>query len=186
MPYHFRVPGNSTGAAPLKAFKMLTDEITQEYLKSRLSYNPDTGVFTWLNGQKSGKIAGNLKRQGYIKINICLVYYAAHRLAWLYVYGRHPGEIDHINGIGSDNRICNLRECTSTQNNFNQRKRLDNSSGFRGVTWHKTNKKWRARIEISRKVILLGYFSTPELANAAYQSKARELHGEFYRAPEAG
>jgi len=82
----------------------------------------------------------------------------AHRLAWFLVYGRNPkGEIDHINGNPSDNRICNLRECTRSQNVMNTRR-------GNGVCWHKTKKKWQALVKSGGKSHFLGHFDTREEA----------------------
>lgn len=88
--------------------------------------------------------------------------------------------IDHINGNGLDNRKCNLRPCNSVQNGIN-RKRLQkrNTSGLRGVSWHKRDKIWQAYINDGTKKIMLGYFNTKKEAALARDKKAKELHGEF-------
>jgi hypothetical protein len=91
-------------------------------------------------------------------------------------------DTDHINGDGLDNRKCNLRVCTRTQNNYNIGRNKLNVSGYKGVGWHKSNEKWRARIRINKKRVNLGYFETPELAYQAYCNKAKEVHGEFAHA----
>jgi len=158
-------------------------ELTQEHLKSRLSYNPETGVFTWLVGQRAGKIAGCFNNHGYSITQINGKLYSAHRLAWLYVHGKFPStDLDHKNCVKTDNRICNLRECSKSENATNVGIRRTNKSGFKGVSWDKDRKKWRAKICIDGKKKYLGHFITPELASAAYEAKARELHGDFYRA----
>jgi hypothetical protein len=119
---------------------------------------------------------------GYIQIGIEGKYYLAHRLAWLYVYGFMPeNEIDHIHGLTTDNRISELREATHQQNLFNQKMHSRNTSGFKGVSWHKTKNKFRARIEVFGKEIHLGYFRDSESANIAYCNKAKELFGQFQR-----
>ena len=155
--------------------------LTQPELKKLLSYDPETGVFTWLVGQLAGKIAGT-ESHGYVKIKIATRLYYAHRLAWMCVHGAMPSaQIDHINCIRGDNRICNLRECTVTQNNFNAGLRRDNTSGLKGASWNKQNSRWEAKISINGKTKRIGNFLTAELAAAAYQAKAREVHGEFHR-----
>lgn len=157
--------------------------ITQQELKEILSYNSETGAFTWLTKRK-GKQAGAQDANGYCRIRINTTLYKVHRLAWLYVHGQLPtGFIDHINGDPSDNRIANLRECSHQENLWNIGVRRSNKSGFRGVHWHTRSGKWRAQISINGKLCDIGHYSTADLASEAYETRAKELHGEFYRAP---
>lgn len=147
-------------------------ELTAEYLRSILNYDPATGVFTWkvrtANNVKAGDIAGSLDGDGYLLIGVQSRVHSAHRLAWLYVYGTWPeDQIDHINRIRTDNRISNLREVSHKQNSQNASKRSDNTSGHPGVCWLKQSSKWRARIMHSYKMIHLGCFTTLEEAIAA-------------------
>lgn len=86
---------------------------------------------------------------------------------------------DHINLDTLDNRRSNLRIATPMQNHCNQGVRKDSRSGYKGVGWHKTNKKWQARIKINGVRKRLGWFDTPEDAHKAYCDAATELHGEF-------
>ena len=117
---------------------------------------------------------------GYRRIIMNRKHYLAHRLVWLW-HGRElPKHIDHINGDPLDNRIENLREATIQQNGCNRGKNKNNSSGYKGVTWHKANKKWLAQIMHNGKNIYLGCFDLLEDAAEAYQAKAKELHGEYY------
>jgi hypothetical protein len=87
---------------------------------------------------------------------------------------------DHIKGIGVDNRRSNLRLATHAQNLMNRPQNSSNTSGYKGVSFNKHAKKWRAGITALGKTVCLGYFDTPELAYAAYCAAARELHGEFF------
>lgn len=158
--------------------------MNQKLLKELLDYNKDTGVFTWKKPtskkMKAGDVAGSKNSSGYICICINSKLYLAHRLAWLYEYGNMPENcIDHINGITIDNRICNLREATLSQNQHNRKAQKNNKSGFKGVSWHKRIKKWYAVIKHQHKLIYLGYYDTPEKASEAYKSKAIELAGQF-------
>lgn len=106
----------------------------------------------------------------------------AHRLAWFYAYGVWPqDQIDHRNGIRSDNRICNLREATNSLNKANERRRTDNTSGFKGVH-RRENGRWRARIGVGNRRLALGDFDTPEAAHTAYCQAAAQHFGEFARA----
>lgn len=89
--------------------------------------------------------------------------------------------VDHINGNGLDNRRENLRVTTMSQNLMNQRKSRANTSGFKGVSFHKQRQKWRACIKKDGKYMHLGLFNTPEAAYAAYCEASAKLHGEFGR-----
>jgi hypothetical protein len=89
--------------------------------------------------------------------------------------------VDHKDGDGLNNRRTNLRPATGAQNNFNSRKRVDNSSGKRGVHWHKVRKKWRAEIQANGKKKHLGLFCSIEEAAAAYLTASESLHGEYGR-----
>jgi hypothetical protein len=87
--------------------------------------------------------------------------------------------VDHINHDTLDNRKCNLRVCTRQQNCMNRKVNKNNKSGYVGVSFYNHTKKWRSAIGYKWNKIVLGYFSTPEEASAAYQEKAKELFGEF-------
>ena len=147
-------------------------ELTAEYLRSILNYDPETGIFTWkasvANSVKVGDVAGYSNGNGYLRLRLQSRLYQAHRLAWLYVYGEWPKlDIDHINRNRSDNRISNLREVTNKQNMQNKSKRSDNTSGHPGVVWYKRSAKWQAQIMHNYKTIHLGYFTDREDAIAA-------------------
>lgn len=165
-------------------------ELTAERLREVLDYNPETGVFTWRvsNGKRAvaGQLAGGISRNGYVRISIDDARHYAHRLAWLYVHGVWPkGQIDHINGAKTDNRIANLREATNAQNGQNRRTaRADSQSGLIGVYLHPISGRWGAEIVRDGQKHSLGYFDTPEAAHAAYLAAKRELH-EFGEAAKS-
>jgi HNH endonuclease len=148
-----------------------------------LDYNPLTGIFTWrvkVNSRaKYGAVAGCWSR-GYWVIRVAGKLHGAHRLAWFFVYGKWPEQIDHINGIQSDNRIANLRLATTAQNAANMKRPKDNTTGFKGVSFKKG--KWRATIKHAGHQFQIGTFATPEEAHAAYVAASRRLFGEFARA----
>lgn len=156
---------------------------TAELVRELLIYNPETGVFTWRVNRgwlKAGTVAGSPHRAGYTILGIALRMYRAHRIAWLYMTGKWPADaIDHINGIRDDNRWANLREATWQENLRSTKRRIDNTSGFKGV--RKEGTKWVASIYPNRKRIKLGTFDTPEEAHAAYCAAAEQLYGEFAR-----
>lgn len=159
--------------------------LTRENLKSQFHYDPDTGEFTRTvnsGGRLSGTKAGNLSDGGYIRISVFNKSYRAHRLAWLYMTGEMPSmHIDHINGVRHDNRFSNLRVASNAQNMHNIGKYENNTSGYKGVSWHKAAQKWCAQIKVNGKRIYLGIYESAELAHKAYQDFALKVHGEFYR-----
>jgi hypothetical protein len=155
-------------------------DLTQERLKEVLNYDPDTGIFTWAFKYTRtivvGRVAGHQnKKTGRVNIRIGRNY-KAHRLAWLYTYGKWPdGEIDHINGNSSDNRIANLRDVTLTENSWNKRKAMSTSkTGLLGVV--PRGDGFKACIMKNRKLKHLGQFKTAELAHEAYLKAKREMH----------
>lgn len=154
--------------------------LTHEYLKTIINYNPETGVFNYLEskqGRKQLNTIGSLCSYGYLRIHIDGKTYKAHRLAWLYFHGTWPsGMIDHINGIKNDNRIKNLRDVNRAQNGQNQHKHR--SGHLVGTTWHKRNKKWEAQIRINNKLKHLGYYLTQQEAHEVYLTQLKELNNE--------
>ena len=90
-------------------------------------------------------------------------------------------DIDHINGDTLDNRRANLRMASHGENIRNSKKPQNNTSGFKGVYWHKQAKKWLAQIKCEAKHHYLGLFDTAEEASLVYETAARKLFGEFYR-----
>lgn len=87
---------------------------------------------------------------------------------------------DHANGNGLDNQRHNIRTATRSQNKMNSVIHKNNTSGYRGVSWNKTAKKWVAQIMVRGKVNMLGYFTIREEAGDAYNKKAKESFGIFY------
>ena len=162
---------------------MQKERITQERLKELLSFDPSTGVFVWKATRRgkarAGEVAGTFDSYGYRQIKIDGKLYLSHRLAWFFLHGRLPvNQIDHINGVRSDNRLVNLREANSAQNQQNQRMAQvsNRSSGLLGVSWHKHEQRWRAQIKLHGKKLHLGYFDTKEEAHAAYLKAKLEIH----------
>ena len=86
---------------------------------------------------------------------------------------------DHVDRDGLNNQRSNLRLATTSQNHMNRELRSDNTSGFKGVSWHKYNKKWRALIGVNGRVIHLGYFDDMRVAARAYNQAALEHFGDF-------
>lgn len=96
------------------------------------------------------------------------------------IMGRPAGmEVDHINHNILDNRKKNLRIVTHGQNMYNMKLSKSNTSGYKGVSWSKTAKKWSGLIQVNNKSIWLGNFKIKEDAAMAYNEAARKYHGEF-------
>lgn len=157
--------------------------LTAARLRELLHYDPATGVFTWItkSSVKSritvGSQAGSLKSDThYFKICIEKSGYYSHRLAWLYMTGNWPeGEIDHIDGMRTNNIYTNLRDVNSSINRQNQRNRNNTKTGLLGARPNGKN-RWAATIEVEGKARHLGQFSSPELAHHAYLKAKRLLH----------
>ena len=148
--------------------------ITQQELKQLLVYNEFSGQFTWRIAPSkrvaAGAVAGSLHPSGHVYISVRRRLYAAHRLAWLYVFGQWPRKfVDHINGDAADNRLANLRLLTRTENLQAARKaRADSRSGLLGACYRKDVKKWQARIQRDKRSVSLGLFSSAEEAHIVY------------------
>ena len=100
----------------------------------------------------------------------------------VYLLDPPPGyQVDHVDGDGLNNRRINLRICRRSQNQGNARIRKDCSSGVKGVTFHKREKKWRARIQVNHKRMDLGRHRTKDDAAEAYAKAAFKYFGEFAR-----
>jgi hypothetical protein len=175
--------------------------LTQDFLKSIVHYDPETGIFTWLkrpinmflhckfpkmscniwNAQNAGNKINRIKNE-YVIIKILEIDYLAHVLAWLYMTGKWPdNDIDHKDTIKSNNQFINLRTATKSQNSGNTKKPVTNKSGYKGVCWHKKSGKWRAQIIYQGKSYWLGVYETPEEAHEAYCKAATHYFGEFAR-----
>jgi hypothetical protein len=169
---------------PLSERDNSMNNLDSTYLREVLDYNPETGIFTWKKSRyknRIGTVAGCFSSEKYWRITIDKKEYLAHRLAWIYVHNEHPlHEIDHINGTKDDNRICNLRCATPQENQQNIKKaNSKNTSGFAGVHWCKTYKKWVAAIRINKVKKQLGRFDSAQEAYKVYLQH-KQIHHPFF------
>lgn len=167
--------------------------LTQERLKELFNYDPLTGIFTRkiasgrYNRFPIGSIVGSPHSQGYLIAVVDGKNLRLHRLAWLYVYGELPKEIDHINNVKDDNRIANLRICNRSENVQNVVLKANNTSGYKGIHKDKYRDSFRAQIKVKNKILTSNFsfsqYGSKDLALQAaidWVKLTREnLHGEF-------
>jgi hypothetical protein len=154
--------------------------ITQTELKLLFDY-VDGKLIAKTNSKtrKIGQTFCSVTEKGYLRGSVNGKSYKAHRLIFLYHHGYMPLQIDHIDGNPANNKIENLREATSAQNN--QNRKVTNSSGIKGVVWHKQSKKWVASICVNRRSVHLGSFLSIEEAALVANTARQSAHGDFYR-----
>lgn len=158
--------------------------ITPQELHELLEYRDGTLYWRKRDTPQWDKVnAGNPVRSKtgpYLYFSISGKRYAVHRAVWAMLKGAWPSsQIDHINRDPLDNRIENLREATPLQNSGNTGIWKTNSSGYRGVSFHKATGKWRAYTSKGNVHKSLGYYLSPEAAAIAYNKAALEYFGEF-------
>lgn len=162
------------------------------------TYEPNTGEFRWrerprshfrsdrthtgFNRHFAGKAAfTTLDSHGYLVAKMEGRKLYAHRVAWALCTGEWPeAEIDHANGSSTDNRLANLRECTSAENKFNTSRRKHSAWEYKGV-FRRGQGPWLARIRAGKQAFSLGPFGSAIEAARAYDAAALRLHGEFAR-----
>lgn len=157
---------------------------SREMLNLLLKYDPDTGILTWRkrspemfedgaqsakwrcdrwNSRFAGKSAFSAtKGDGYKHTKLMGHWVTAHRVAWKMITGEEPRNIDHINGDRADNRACNLRAASVSQNRKNSARKKNSTNPFIGVS--RNGKKWSARIFSDGVGVYLGTYDTPEKA----------------------
>lgn len=165
-------------------------QISPSEVRALVEYDPETGILYWLprgsemfkqsgcggadgnaqrwNARYLGKKVGNINQTtGYIEVRIHRRKYGVHRIAWACHHGVWPEEIDHVNGVRTDNRLANLRAVSHSQNSKNRALPKNNASGRIGVRWHKAARKWVAEIRLGGEQRHLGLFESLEEASEA-------------------
>jgi hypothetical protein len=164
---------------------MKKNSINIRTLRKHYHYDPETGVFTRKTSagcRKAGSISGTTRVSRYFVLKVEKTKIYAHRAAWALTHGRWPkDEIDHVNNDGLDNRLCNLREASRSQNQGNAKRRSDNTSGVKNVSWLKRGNCFIVRVQKdgrrpSRR------FKTLEEAAQFLEEFREEHHGEFAKA----
>lgn len=166
--------------------------LTKEYLNETFSYVD--GELFWkarpvhhfktewaqkvFNSRQANTKAGTVLH-GYTQVGFAFGKLAAHRIIFVMHHGYAPEEVDHIDGNPSNNLLSNLRAVTHGQNMINAKTSARNTSGYKGVYWHKTTNKWSASIRHNCKLKHLGLFVDIEDARAARKLAESQFHGEF-------
>lgn len=158
--------------------------LTIERLKFLLSYDPATGLWTWVNKTSAsshmnpGDRAGCAAPEGYVRIRIDGYYYKAHRLAIFYMTGKWPPEhVDHRNRVPGADAFTNLRPATRGQNNTNRRTIA--KSNLKGVYRCLRHGHVRFEVYLSNPRVFVGTFKSPVQAAWEYDQRAEAHYGEF-------
>ena len=150
-------------------------ELRYEEVARLFTYDRESGVLYWRvrngNNTRRNYVAGSIKgnNNGYRRVRVNGQSYKEHRIIMMLCFGHIPenAEIDHINHVRDDNRLCNLRFVTGSENSRNKSVSSKSITGVTGVHFSKTKKKYIAQIKVNRKVMHLGMFDTLEEAAAA-------------------
>jgi hypothetical protein len=129
------------------------------------------------NNIQIGDKVGNNKLYSHTSLKGKKVY--VHRIIFMMFHGYLPLIIDFKDNNPSNTRIKNLREADQSKVRCNSKKRKDNTSGYKGVSWCSRKEKWHARVTTKKKAAYLGYFECKEKAYQAYCKAAEKYHGEF-------
>lgn len=167
-------------------YKVKTKQMpSQQELARLFDYNALTGELRWRVSRAqrcAGDIAGSLKKDGYWVVGLNNTTFKAHRIIWKLVSGKEPeDQIDHIDTDPSNNRWANLREASACQNMQNRTRHSNSSSGVKGVSYNKSERKWDAYIMADRKFRLIGRFKDKDIAARVVAEERQRLHGDFAR-----
>ena len=152
-------------------------ELTQELVRKIFEYREDGRLIHKMArpNAKVGGEAGTVGNRGYRQTKVLGKLYLSHRIIFLYHHGYLPKRLDHINGVRTDNRIENLRECTNAQNQANSKGSA--ASGYKGV--YKARRRWKATIRVNYKSIYLGLYANIETAAQVAAAAREHYFGAF-------
>lgn len=163
-------------------------EIPVSELHRLFDYDPETGILKWrvkpAKNMVAGTVAGSLTSNGYLSVRVNYQATLVHRICYAMHHGQWPaGLVDHgpLSPVKTDNRAANLRLADKAQNAQNAKKPCSNTSGFKGVCWHKPTGKWFGRVVFRGRQRVAGYFDSLEEAAGAVRSLREALHSEFAR-----
>jgi hypothetical protein len=153
-------------------------ELTLKLVKSLVEYDPNTGVFTWLKPAtrvSAGDVVGSIDAWGYSVTKIRGNVVKLHRLAWFYMTGQWPKNVDHINRCKHDNRWCNLREVfDESLQQQNRGVQKNNTTGVRGVHYRADSGLYVARVRVNKMQVFYKEFRTLEDAREARLAAERK------------
>jgi hypothetical protein len=159
--------------------------IPYEDLVERLTYHPETGLFTYnyfCAGMQAGSIAGSNSGKDYLEVTIKGNKERLHRLAWLYMTGDYPPrgiDVDHIDTIRSHNWWDNLRLATRSQNSCNSVRQLYTKTGIKGISICSRSGKYRVSLKLNGVSKSFGYYVVLEDAIKAIELARQKLHKQF-------
>jgi hypothetical protein len=156
---------------------MITKELVQhlfDYRDGQLYWRvrPSTSV-------RIGAITGSVNSTGYRQTRINKKIYLNHRIIFLWHYGWLPKNVDHKDKNPLNNKIDNLRAATESENSWNAKVRVDNTSGIKGVYKTKSENKWRVQVQVNNKRKNIGGFDDLELAELVAIMAREKYHGAF-------
>ena len=167
----------------------MQQEDWNKFIMDNFRYDAETGGLWWKTQSKNNqrilnRTVGVLGKDGYLRVttkkNRFVKTHLVHRICWYLIYNSWPKVLDHKDGNPLNNRLSNLREASSADNQANQKKQSKQTSSFyKGVYLFKRDNKWMAYINREGKRYHLGYFNSQEEAAVAYDKKAKDLFGEF-------
>lgn len=163
----------------------MTNDHTAERTILALLRIEDDGVAYWrvrVNPRAAaGARAGCANGKGYAYVRYCGRSFLLHRLVFLDRHGYLPEMVDHIDGDPANNRAENLRAATPAQNLQNAKRRVDNASGVKNVSWHKSRQKWQVQLRVGGRQTHIGLFDTLAEASAVAEQARQDTYGDFAR-----